>query len=134
MACFLKHIDLLHPDALIRRCSCSKDSEKVSKEIWGEITMGWVPWQRRRCFWSWASVGKMFERQSWNKGNRFGKYMGFFTWGILSYECYNKQFGSNVKRPSIYWIEKQFKGKGSGFWCPELDSLLKRTLLKKPPN
>jgi rhamnose utilization protein RhaD (predicted bifunctional aldolase and dehydrogenase) len=38
-----KHIDHLHPDALIA-VAAAKDSEKVTKEIWGD-TMGWVPWQ-----------------------------------------------------------------------------------------
>jgi len=39
-----KHIDHLHPNALIA-VAAAKDSEKVTKEIWGD-TMGWVPWKK----------------------------------------------------------------------------------------
>jgi rhamnose utilization protein RhaD (predicted bifunctional aldolase and dehydrogenase) len=39
-----KHIDHLHPDALIA-VAAAKDSEAITREIWGD-TMGWVPWQR----------------------------------------------------------------------------------------
>ncbi|MEL6942807.1 MAG: class II aldolase/adducin family protein, partial [Bacteroidota bacterium] len=37
-----KHIDHLHPDALIA-VAAAKDSQKITREIWGN-TMGWVPW------------------------------------------------------------------------------------------
>ncbi len=39
-----KHIDHLHPDALIS-VAAAKNSEAITKEIWGD-TMGWIPWQR----------------------------------------------------------------------------------------
>jgi rhamnose utilization protein RhaD (predicted bifunctional aldolase and dehydrogenase) len=38
-----KHIDHLHPDALIA-IAASKDGEKIMHDIWGD-TMGWLPWQ-----------------------------------------------------------------------------------------
>ena len=39
-----KHIDHLHPDALIA-IAASRDSKKITDELF-EGTMGWVPWQR----------------------------------------------------------------------------------------
>lgn len=36
-----RHIDHLHPDALIA-VAAAKDSQKITREIWGD-TMGWVP-------------------------------------------------------------------------------------------
>ena len=39
-----KHIDHLHPDALIG-IAVAKDSQAITQKIWGD-SMGWVPWQR----------------------------------------------------------------------------------------
>ena len=39
-----KHIDHLHPDALIA-IAAAADGERIMHEIWGD-TMGWLPWQK----------------------------------------------------------------------------------------
>ena len=39
-----KHIDHLHPDAIIA-IAASKDGEKIMRELWGN-SMAWLPWQR----------------------------------------------------------------------------------------
>lgn len=79
-----KHIDHLHPDALIA-VAAAKDSEEVTKEIWGD-TMGWVPWQRPGF-----DLGLQLEKcMNDNPGIRgivLGSH-GLFTWGDTSYESY----------------------------------------------
>ena len=79
-----KHIDHLHPDALVA-VAAAKDSKKVTKEMWGD-TMGWVPWQRPGF-----DLGLQLERcLNDNPGIRgivLGSH-GLFTWGDTSYECY----------------------------------------------
>lgn len=79
-----KHIDHLHPDALIA-VAAAKDSEKVTKEIWGD-TMGWVPWQRPG-FDLGLQLEKCLEENPGIRGIVLGSH-GLFTWGDTSYECY----------------------------------------------
>ncbi len=79
-----KHIDHLHPDALIS-IAAAKDSQQITKEIWGN-TMGWVPWQRPGF-----DLGLQIEQcLADNPGIRgliLGSH-GLFTWGDTTYECY----------------------------------------------
>lgn len=79
-----KHIDHLHPDALIA-IAAAADGEQISKEIWGD-KMGWVPWQRPGF-----DLGLQLEECLANnpgiRGIILGSH-GLFTWGDTSYECY----------------------------------------------
>lgn len=79
-----KHIDHLHPDALIA-VAAAKDSRAITKEIWGD-TMGWLPWQRPGF-----DLALQLEKcQLENPGIRgivLGGH-GLFSWGDNSYECY----------------------------------------------
>ncbi|HFC00266.1 MAG TPA: bifunctional rhamnulose-1-phosphate aldolase/short-chain dehydrogenase, partial [Phaeodactylibacter sp.] len=79
-----KHIDHLHPDALIA-IAAAKDSEKITKEIWGE-TMGWVPW-RRPGFQLALELEKCLADHPNIRGIVLGSH-GLFTWGDTSKECY----------------------------------------------
>ena len=79
-----KHIDHLHPDALIA-IAAAKDSEKITKEIWGG-TMGWVPW-RRPGFQLALELEKCLEDNPEIRGIVLGSH-GLFTWGDTSKECY----------------------------------------------
>lgn len=79
-----KHIDHLHPDALIA-IAAAEDSEKITKEIWGG-TMGWVPWQRPGF-----DLGLQIEQCLADNPNIRGLILGshgLFTWGDTAYECY----------------------------------------------
>ena len=79
-----KHIDHLHPDALIA-VAAAKDSQAVTKEIWGE-TMGWVPWQRPGF-----DLGLQLEKCLADNPNIRGIVLGghgLFTWGDTAYESY----------------------------------------------
>ena len=79
-----KHIDHLHPDALIA-VAASKDGEAITRELWGD-TMGWLPWQRPGF-----DLGmKMAQYIAGNpdyRGIVLGGH-GLFTWGDTSYNCY----------------------------------------------
>ena len=79
-----KHIDHLHPDALIAIAAC-KDGKQIAHDIWGD-KMGWVPWQRPGF-----DLGIQIENcQKENPGIRgiiLGGH-GLFTWGDTSHECY----------------------------------------------
>jgi rhamnulose-1-phosphate aldolase/alcohol dehydrogenase len=79
-----KHIDHLHPDALIS-IAVAKDSEAITKEIWGD-TMGWVPWQKPG-FDLGLQLEKCLADNPGIRGIVLGSH-GLFTWGDTSYESY----------------------------------------------
>jgi len=79
-----KHIDHLHPDALIA-IAASKDGEAIMKEIWGD-TMAWLPWQKPG-FDLGLQLSKTVEENPNLRGVILGGH-GLFTWGDTSYESY----------------------------------------------
>ncbi|QDA59431.1 bifunctional aldolase/short-chain dehydrogenase [Hymenobacter jejuensis] len=79
-----KHIDHLHPDALIA-IAASKDGEQIMHEIWGD-TMGWLPWQRPG-FDLGLQLEKIVQDNPHLRGVILGGH-GLFTWGETSYESY----------------------------------------------
>ncbi|GAA4245361.1 bifunctional aldolase/short-chain dehydrogenase [Winogradskyella damuponensis] len=120
-----KHIDHLHPDALIA-VAAAKDSEKVTKEIWGD-TMGWVPWKKPGF-----ELGLMLEQcLADNPGIRgivLGSH-GLFTWGDTSYECYINSL-EVIEMASAY-IENKISENGEVFGGQTVDSLPKEERLEK---
>jgi len=79
-----KHIDHLHPDALIA-IAASKDGEQIMHDIWGD-TMAWLPWQRPGF-----DLGLKLEETVKNNPGLRGVILGghgLFTWGDTSYESY----------------------------------------------
>ena len=112
-----KHIDHLHPDALIA-VAAAKDSEKVTKEIWGD-TMGWVPWQRPGF-----DLGLQLEKCLNDNPNIRGIVLGshgLFTWGDTSYECYLNSL--EVIEMASEFIAQKIKDKGSVFGGQKIESL-----------
>ena len=79
-----KHIDHLHPDALIA-IAAAKDGQAIAKEIWGD-TMGWIPWQRPG-FDLGVKLENCLKENPGIRGIILGGH-GLFTWGNTSYECY----------------------------------------------
>lgn len=97
-----KHIDHLHPDALIA-IAAAKDGEAITKEIWGD-TMGWVPWQRPGF-----DLGLQLEQCLNENPNIRGIVLGshgLFTWGDTSYECYINSL-EVIEMASAYITEKE---------------------------
>ncbi|MBJ2173534.1 bifunctional aldolase/short-chain dehydrogenase [Aureibaculum sp. A20] len=112
-----KHIDHLHPDALIA-VAAAKDSEKVTKEIWGD-TMGWVPWQRPG-FDLGLQLEKCLNDNPGIRGIVLGSH-GLFTWGDTSYECYINSL--EVIEQASEYIEKKIKEQGTVFGGEKIKSL-----------
>ena len=79
-----KHIDHLHPDAVIA-VAAAKDSRAITHEIWGD-TMGWVPWQRPGFDLA-LQLEKCLAENPGIRGIVLGGH-GLFTWGDTSKECY----------------------------------------------
>jgi rhamnulose-1-phosphate aldolase/alcohol dehydrogenase len=120
-----KHIDHLHPDALIA-VAAAKDSEKVTKEIWGD-TMGWVPWQRPG-FDLGLQLEKCLAENPGIRGIVLGSH-GLFTWGDTSYECYMNSL--EVIEMASEYIAKKIKEKGSVFGGQKVESLAKEERLNQ---
>jgi rhamnulose-1-phosphate aldolase/alcohol dehydrogenase len=120
-----KHIDHLHPDALIA-VAAAKDSEKVTKEIWGD-TMGWVPWQRPG-FDLGLQLEKCLNDNPGIRGIVLGSH-GLFTWGDTSYECYTNSL--EVIEMASEYIENKIKEKGSVFGGQKVQSLPKEERMEK---
>jgi len=112
-----KHIDHLHPDALIA-IAAAEDSQKITKEIWGD-TMGWVPWQRPGF-----DLGLQLEACLNNnpgiRGIVLGSH-GVFTWGETSYESYINSL--EVIEAASQYIEDQIAKNRSVFGGQKINSL-----------
>ncbi len=100
-----KHIDHLHPDAIIA-IAASKDGEKITKDIW-KGKMGWIPWQRPG-FDLGVIIGKTYEENPHIEGIILGGH-GLFTWGDTSKECYYNSLNA-IEKASKYLASKS-KGK-----------------------
>ncbi|WP_421876615.1 bifunctional aldolase/short-chain dehydrogenase [Marinoscillum sp.] len=112
-----KHIDHLHPDALIA-VAAAKDSEAITKEIWGD-SMGWVPWQRPG-FDLGLQLEKCLEENPGIRGIVLGSH-GVFTWGETSYECYVNSL-QVIEDASKYIAEREGKD-GAVFGGSKIESL-----------
>ncbi len=104
-----KHIDHLHPDALIA-VAAAKDSEAITREIWGD-SMGWVPWQRPG-FDLGLQLEKCLADNPGIRGIVLGNH-GLFTWGDTSYECYMNSL--EVIETASEYIARKIAEKGSVF-------------------
>ncbi|GLB49339.1 bifunctional aldolase/short-chain dehydrogenase [Neptunitalea lumnitzerae] len=120
-----KHIDHLHPDALIA-VAAAKDSQQVTKEIWGD-TMGWVPWQRPG-FDLGLQLEKCLEENPGIRGIVLGSH-GLFTWGDTSYECYINSL--EVIEMASEYIEQKIKQKGQVFGGQKIEALPAEKRLEK---
>ncbi|GEN75287.1 bifunctional aldolase/short-chain dehydrogenase [Chryseobacterium hagamense] len=112
-----KHIDHLHPDALIA-VAAAKDSEAVTREIWGE-TMGWVPWQRPG-FDLGLQLEKCLAENPGIRGIVLGSH-GLFTWGETSYECYLNSL--EVIETASEYIARKIEEKGVVFGGQKIEPL-----------
>ncbi len=99
-----KHIDHLHPDALIA-VAAAKDSKKITEEIWGS-TMGWVPW-RRPGFELALELEQCLNENPGIRGIVLGSH-GLFTWGDTSHECYMNSL-EVIEMASAYIAKREGK-------------------------
>ncbi len=101
-----KHIDHLHPDALIA-IAAAKDSKAITAEIWGN-EMGWVPWQRPG-FDLGLQLEKCLAENPGIRGIVLGSH-GLFTWGDTSYACYLNSL-EVIEQASLYIQERLGKNR-----------------------
>jgi rhamnulose-1-phosphate aldolase/alcohol dehydrogenase len=79
-----KHIDHLHPDAIIA-IAAAKDGEQITRELFGG-KVAWVPWQRPGF-----DLGLQMEKAVQDNPGITGIILGshgLFTWGDTAYESY----------------------------------------------
>jgi len=104
-----RHIDHLHPDALIA-IAAANASQEITKELWGD-TIGWIPWQRPGF-----DLGlKLRDCLNDNPGIRgivLGGH-GLFTWGDTSYDCYVNSL--EVIETAAEYLEEQIHKNGKVF-------------------
>jgi rhamnulose-1-phosphate aldolase/alcohol dehydrogenase len=102
-----KHIDHLHPDAVIA-IAASKDGPKIAEELFSGA-IGWVEWQRPGF-----DLGlklRNYVRDHPQVRGLILKSHGLFTWGETSYECYLNSL-EVVERCAEYLDEKIGKSPG----------------------
>lgn len=119
-----RHIDHLHPDAVIA-IAAAKNSREITREIWGD-TMGWIPWQRPG-FDLGLQLEKCVEENPGIRGIVLGGH-GLFTWGDTSYECYINSL-EVIETASTYIAAREGKQRAV-FGGPMLESLPGETRLK----
>jgi len=112
-----KHIDHLHPDAVIA-IAAAKDSEAITHEIWGD-TMGWVPWQRPG-FDLGLKLAQCLQENPNIRGIVLGGH-GLFTWGNTSFKCYVNSL-EVIEQASAY-IEQHIDKKTLVFGGVKTESL-----------
>ena len=78
--------------------AAAKDSQKITKEIWGD-KMGWVPWQRPG-FDLGLQLEECLQQNPGIRGIVLGGH-GLFTWGDTSYECYLNSL-EVIEQASVY--------------------------------
>ena len=120
-----RHIDHLHPDALIA-IAASKDGEQIMHDIWGD-SMGWLPWQKPG-FDLGLQLEKIVADNPGLRGVILGGH-GLFTWGDTSYESYINTL--EVIEQAATYLEAHYGRKSpvfGGVKRPQtLDSTARRT-------
>lgn len=99
-----KHVDHLHPNAVISVASC-KDQEKLTQEIWGG-RLAYVPWMRPG--WEAAKVcEETFAKNPDIRGILLGQH-GHTNWAPDSKSCYETSLW--VIEAAARYIERHDKG------------------------
>jgi rhamnulose-1-phosphate aldolase/alcohol dehydrogenase len=102
-----KHVDHMHPDAVIAIAACASSQSLTQKIFEGEL--GWLPWQRPGY-----DLGLKLEAVSKAQPNLKGIILeghGLFTWGDTAKSCYEttlaiikraeEWLAANSKQPSF---------------------------------
>src|SRR5688500_12942534 len=120
-----KHIDHLHPDAIIA-IAAAKNGEQITKELFGG-KLAWVPWQRPGF-----DLGLTLERTVQENPGITGLILGshgLFTWGDTAYESYINTL-ETIERASEY-LEQNYGKKGPVFGGAKIQSLPQEQRLEK---
>lgn len=102
-----KHVDHMHPDAIIA-IAAAKNSKELTRQIFGD-EIGWLPWKRpgfelglwleKFCRENPAAAGVVLESH------------GLFTWGDTAKECYETTI--RIINTAIEFFDGQGQGKAA---------------------
>lgn len=120
-----KHIDHLHPDAIIA-IAASKDGEQIMRDIYGD-QLAWVGWQRPG-FYLGLQLEQALQQNPGIRGIILGGH-GLFTWGDTSYECYLNTL-EVIEKASVY-LQENYGKQRPVFGGRQLESLPKESRLQK---
>ncbi|MEO1951676.1 bifunctional rhamnulose-1-phosphate aldolase/short-chain dehydrogenase [Thioclava sp.] len=100
-----KHVDHMHPDAIIA-IAASKNSKELTQEIFGE-EIGWLPWKKPGY-----ELGLWLEDFCKKNPDAKGVVLeshGLFTWADDAKECY--ELTLEIINKAMAWFEDQTAGK-----------------------
>jgi rhamnulose-1-phosphate aldolase/alcohol dehydrogenase len=101
-----KHIDHLHPDAIIA-IAASKEGEAITRKLFGG-SISWLPWQKPGF-----DLGLQLEKAVTDNPNLKGLILGghgLFTWAETSFECYVNTL-ETIEKAAVYLEENYGKKK-----------------------
>ncbi|MBN9027120.1 MAG: bifunctional aldolase/short-chain dehydrogenase [Rhizobiales bacterium] len=100
-----KHVDHMHPDAIIA-IAASENSKELTKQIYGD-TIGWLPWKRPGFeLGLWLSK---FAKENPNAKGVVLESHGLFTWADTSKDVY--ELTLEIINKAIAWFAKETAGK-----------------------
>ena len=102
-----KHVDHMHPDAIIA-IAASKNSRELTQEIFGD-EIGWLPW-RRPGFQLGLDLGAYVAAHPNAKGVVLESH-GLFTWADDAKECY--ELTLDIINKAIVWFDQKTAGKAA---------------------
>ncbi|TYC49305.1 bifunctional rhamnulose-1-phosphate aldolase/short-chain dehydrogenase [Rhodobacterales bacterium] len=111
-----KHVDHMHPDAIIAIAAAS-DSKALTQEIFG-AEIGWLPWKRPGY-----ELGLWLEKFCLDNPEAKGVVLeshGLFTWADTAEECYATTI--DIINKAIEWFEHKTAGKDA-FGGPKITAL-----------
>ena len=100
-----KHVDHMHPDAIIAIAAAKNSKELTAKIFGGEI--GWLPWKRPGF-----ELGLWLEKFCRDNPDATGVVLeshGLFTWGDTAKQSYETTI--RIINRAIEWFESETKGK-----------------------
>lgn len=119
-----RHVDHMHPDAVIAIAS-TVNSRELTETVWGG-ELGWLPWQRPGF-----DLGLKLEALARERPGLRGIVLeghGLFTWGETSRECYRNTL--DVIRRAADWLASNRDGEAFGGPRPGavLDAVARRAV------
>ncbi|MDQ6436116.1 bifunctional rhamnulose-1-phosphate aldolase/short-chain dehydrogenase [Mesorhizobium sp. LHD-90] len=102
-----KHVDHMHPDAVIA-IAAARDSKALTKKIYGD-EIGWLPWKRPGF-----ELGLWLEKFCKENPKALGVVLeshGLFTWGDTAKECYDVTI--RIINKAMEFFEAEGKGKAA---------------------
>jgi rhamnulose-1-phosphate aldolase/alcohol dehydrogenase len=102
-----KHVDHMHPDAIIA-IAASANSRELTKTIFGD-EIGWLPWKRPGY-----ELGLWLEKFCLDNPNAKGVVLeshGLFTWADTAKDCYGLTI--DIINQAIAWFETETAGQSA---------------------